>query len=313
MKQKKTLAILIPLFVLLSINEGSATGNDPNMPAGQVSGGSGNSLETGNEENGDIENPKIVKDSILKNYGMILKKYVDEDGNVDYRNLRKKRGELLSIFKDLKQLHPAEMLSWSREEKIAFWINTHNIFVIKLVIDNYPIKPKWYMVIFPDNSIIHIPGGRNKKYFEVMGLEYTLEEIEKDLLMDRFKEPLISFGLSYATMGGAYLLNEPYTSEKLYDQLKRQARKMLSDNRGIKIDRENNVIHLTDIFNWYEEHFIEQYGEIKKFRDKEPNIRSYLNFILEFAPKETAKYLTTREYTVKFQNYNWLLNERTKN
>ena len=146
-----------------------------------------------------------------------------------------------------------------------------------------------------------------------MGLEYTLEEIEKDILIDRFKEPLIAFGLSYATMGGAYLLNEPYTSKKLYDQLKKQARKMLSDKRGIRIDMENDVVYLTDIFNWYEEFFIEKYGAIKKFRDREPHIRSYLNFILEFAPKETVKYLTTKEYTVKFQNYDWLLNEQTKN
>ncbi|MBN1457561.1 MAG: DUF547 domain-containing protein [Sedimentisphaerales bacterium] len=313
MKQKKTLAILILLFALSSINEGYAAGNDPNMPTVKAPEQPYSNSETDEEENGDLENPKIVKDSILKNYGTILKKYVDKEGCVDYRNLRKKRAELLPILRELKQLHPAEMLSWSKEEKIAFWINTHNIFTIKLVIDNYPIKPKWYMIIFPDNSIIHIPGGRNKKYFEVMGLEYTLEEIEKEALMNRFKEPLIAFGLSYATMGGAYLLDEPYTSKKLYNQLKNQARKMLSDKRGIRIDQENNVVYLTDIFNWYEEQFIEKYGAIKRFRDKEPNIRSYLNFILEFAPKETVNYLTTKEYTVKFQNYDWLLNEQTKN
>ena len=313
MKQKKTLAILILLFALLSISEGYGADNDPNMSAGQAPGQPGSDLKVDGGESGDLENPKIVKDSILKNYGMILEKYVDEDGYVDYRSLRRKRAELLPIFRELKQLHPAEMLSWSKEEKIAFWINTHNIFTIKLVVDNYPIKPKWYMIIFPDNSIIHIPGGRNKKYFEVMGLEYTLEEIEKEVLMDRSKEPLIAFGLSYATMGGAYLLDEPYTSKKLYDQLKKQARKMLSNKRGIRIDMENDVVYLADIFNWYEEHFIEKYGSIKRFREKEPHIRSYLNFILEFAPEETVKYLTTKEYTVKFQNYDWLLNEQIKN
>ena len=168
------------------------------------------------------------------------------------------------------------------------------------------------MITYPDNSVIQIPGGRNKLFFKVMGLEYTLSEIEREILIERFEEPMIAFGLSYATMGSAYLLNEPYTGKKLYKQLAKQATKMLNDKRGLKIDQSNNVIYLTDIFNWYKPQFVKKYGHIKRFREKEDHIRSYLNCILDHVNKETAKYLIDRKYTVEFQNYNWLLNEQTK-
>ena len=58
--------------------------------------------------------------------------------------------------------------------------------------------------------------------------------------------------------------------------------------------------------------FIKKYGNIQRFRKKDEHIRSYLNCILDHVPKETAKYLTSRDYTVKFQNYNWQLNEQAK-
>ncbi len=257
------------------------------------------------------EKPKILKESIIEKYAALLAEYVDSDGNIDYRNLRKKRGKLLPLERELNQLYPLEMMSWSKEEKIAFWINAHNILTIKMVIDNYPIKPKWYMKLYPANSVIHIPGARNKKYFKVQGLEYTLQEIENDILLERFHEPLVAFGLSYATMGGAYLLDEPYVAEKLYDQLNKQAAKMLTDKRGMRIDKNNKIVYLTVIFNKYEASFVKKYGHIKRFRNRDEHILSYLNCILDHVPEDTAKYLIRGDYVVKFQNYNWQLNEQT--
>jgi nitrogen fixation/metabolism regulation signal transduction histidine kinase len=112
-------------------------------------------------------------------------------------------------------------------------------------------------------------------------------------------------------MGGAYLLDEPYTAEKLYDQLKKQAAKMLTDERGVKIDKDNKIVYLTVVFNKYKAQFIKKYGHIKRFRNRDEHIRSYLNCILDYVPADTAKYLINGDYAVEFQNYNWQLNEQT--
>jgi len=256
--------------------------------------------------------PVESKEMILfEKCNRIFTKYVDHGGMVDYKTLRRKRVELIPALMAFEKLHPAELISLSDKEKIAFWINAYNIFTIKVIIDNYPIEPRWWAIIYPDSSIMQIPGAWDKEFFKVMGLEYTLREIEKEILMQRFRDLRIPLALSYASMSSAFLRNEAYTGEKLDRQLDEQTRKFLSSQRGIQIDRQNNTVHLSDIFNWYKDSFVSKYASIKKFRDRPPKIRAYLNFIVPYLSYENARYLESKDYIIRFQSYDWRLNERT--
>lgn len=240
----------------------------------------------------------------------IFATYVDEQGLVDYKTLRRKRADLITAVREFDNVHPAQKISWTRNEKVAFWINAHNIFTLKLIVDNYPIQPRWYLINYPDNSIMHIVGGREKRYFKVMGLEYTLREIEREILMERFRDPKIFFALSYASMGGAFLRNEPYYPDKLDQQLDEQVSKFLSSDRGLKIDQTQKAIFLSDIFNWYKPVFVEKYGSVKRFRDREPAIQAYLNFIINYVSPDNASYFESNNYGVRFRLYDWHLNEQ---
>jgi hypothetical protein len=242
----------------------------------------------------------------------VFSAYVDEEGMADYKTLRRKRAELIDAAREFDRVHPAEKMSWSRNEKIAFWINAHNIFTVKLIVDNYPIEPRWYLINYPDSSIMHIVGGRDKKYFKVMGMEYTLREIEREILLERFKDPRIFFALSYASMGGAFLRNEAYQAEKLDEQLDEQVKKFLSSPRGMRIDRTKKIVFLSDIFNWYKKAFVEKYGSIKKFREHQLPIRAYLNFIINYVSDGDVSHLKSNDYVVRFQLYDWRLNEQLK-
>ena len=241
---------------------------------------------------------------------LIFNTYVDEQGLVDYKTLRRKRAQLIDAARKFDQVHPAQLISWSDNEKIAFWINAHNIFTLKLIIDNYPIEPRWYLINYPDSSIMQIVGGRDKTFFRIIGMEYTLREIEKEILMARFDNPKICFALSYASMGGAYLRNEPYYPDILDRQLDEQIEKFLSSPRGLKIDRAGKIIFLSDIFNWYKKVFVANYGSIKKFRNRETHIQAYLNFIVDYVSPEKAGFFGLDNYKVEFQLYDWHLNEQ---
>ena len=46
---------------------------------------------------------------------------------------------------------------WSRDEKVAFWLNGYNAIVLQTVINNYPIRGKSSQ--YPQNSIRQIPGA----------------------------------------------------------------------------------------------------------------------------------------------------------
>ena len=255
---------------------------------------------------------KSGKQAIDRQFEYIFTTYVNEAGNVDYQTLRRKRVDLIPILRKLNNLHPAEIMSWSRKEKMAFWINAHNIFTLKLIIDNYPIEPRWYMINYPDSSLMQIPGGRTKRYFKVMGMEYTLSEIERGILLKRFGDPRVCLTLSYASAGGAFLRNEAYRADKLDEQLDEQTRRFLADPRGLKIDHVKKVFFISDIFNWYEEYYVEKYGQVKRFRDRNSDIRAYLNFIVDHVSADTAKQLRTKPYPVRSLMYNWHLNEQIK-
>lgn len=243
-------------------------------------------------------------------YAELLKAYVDENGNVNYGSLHRKRGDLIEATRMLDELDPQQVFFWTNEEKIALWINAHNLFTLKLIVDNYPIKAGVWGMWYPPNSIMQISGARDKTYFKMMGLEYTLREIERDILIKRFEDPRICFALSYASMGGAFLRNEPYYPHRIDRQLDEQTQRFLQSPRGVLIEHDTATLQLSDIFVWYKDLMIAKYGPIKKFRDRPDDIRSYLNGILLYLKPEDVRFIETTNPAVKFMKYDWQLNEK---
>ncbi len=242
----------------------------------------------------------------------VLKTYVDADGQVDYEKLRRMRLGLVDAVKEYSGTKAIEIMAMSRNERIAFWINAHNIFTLKLIIDEYPIVPRaWTSIFYPKNSIMQLTEGRDKEFFSVQGLEYTLREIETDL-HSRFSDPRICFALSYASRGGGILRNEPYYPDKLDQQLDEQVVKFLSGQHGIKVDAEKQIISLSNVFNMNKALFARsKYASIKKFRHwKQPYFLAALNFIAQYAPTDYSVYFNTNDYTIKYLQYDWHLNEQ---
>lgn len=243
----------------------------------------------------------------------LLEQFVDDNGNVNYSSLRRKRSSLIDIMSQMEIMHPAHVMAMEQEEKIAFWINSYNLCTLRLIIDNYPIQPKWYMLLYPNNSIMQITSPWTKNFFKIQGLEYNLEEIEKELLLDRFKDPRICFALSNATRGGAFLRREAYRGEKLNDQLDDQVRRYLSKAKGIRLDKEKKTLLLSNLFNMQQKTFVEsQYAQIKRFRQRTPEERAWLNFINEFTEKKETDFLEDAGLNIDFIEYDWNLNEFSK-
>ncbi len=237
--------------------------------------------------------------------------YVSKTGDVDYATLRRKRIDLIRAANVLEQLHPAVLMSLDREQRIAFWINTYNACTLKLIIDNYPIEPKWYMIFYPGNSIMQIPGAWTRVFFRIMGLEYNLQEMRNDLLLDRYQDPRISFALTHAARGGALLRNEPFVPETLDEQLDDQVRRFLASQHGMRIDTGNNVLYLSNVFSMNRNAFINsEYAEILRFRSRRPEERAWLNFLYEHLPEEQASWLLTNDPAIRLMDFDWTLNEQ---
>ncbi|MBP8606226.1 MAG: DUF547 domain-containing protein [Phycisphaerae bacterium] len=237
---------------------------------------------------------------------------ITDDGLVRYATLRRLRNDLVTAMRELKTLHPAVLMKMSKEEKIAFWLNTYNACTLQLVIDNYPIQPKWYMILYPDNSIMQLDKPWTRHFFWISQEQYTLQEIRQELLLDRYKDPRLCFALSYAARGGAALRNEPYRPQTLDSQLNDQVKKFLSRPDGLRLDKNSNILYLSNVFALQENKktFLEsEWAKVKKFRQRKDEERAWLNFIVQWLPEEDIRYLETAPFTIKFLEYDWHLNE----
>ncbi|MEN6384758.1 MAG: DUF547 domain-containing protein, partial [Phycisphaerales bacterium] len=112
----------------------------------------------------EVEGPNspegyIGGDAFNLQFSTIFKDYVNSSGYVNYSKLRRHRNVLNNMLGRLANLEPEVFITWSRNEKIAFWINTYNVCTLKGIVDNYPINPSRFMLLFyPADSVMHIEG-----------------------------------------------------------------------------------------------------------------------------------------------------------
>src|SRR5262249_35485476 len=109
-------------------------------------------------------------------YDTILDLYV-RDGFVYYRALKLERGKFDGF---LTSLANASIESASREERIAFWLNAYNAFVLRTIIDSYPIAQR--SKDYPPHSIRQIPGAFERLPHRAAGRTVTLDQIESTIL-----------------------------------------------------------------------------------------------------------------------------------
>jgi hypothetical protein len=244
----------------------------------------------------------------------ILKEFVNDYGMVDYQGLRRKRLELRALLRQFDKLAPDEYKSWSREDKIAFWINVYNLQKLRVVTDNYPIEPSSrILTIFyrGTSSIRHIEEKIARHKFLVMDEEFTFAAIEKRFFRGEFDDPRIFFAISYACLSSPPLRDEPYYGDNLDEQLEEQTGRFLSSPLAFGIDREKGKVYLSALFqsSWYGKEFINKFGIDRKFKDHPAQIRAVLNFITNYISKEEITFLETGNYTIKYMTFDWTIND----
>jgi hypothetical protein len=259
---------------------------------------------------------KIFHDKCISVFSV----YVNENGMVDYRILKQQRYILKELLADFAAFDPNEYNNWSREDKIAFWINGYNLQMLNIIIENYPIESKrinllwWY-----PTSIRHIEGDIegiwNNYKFLIMDEQFSLSEVENNIFRVIFDEPQVFLALSRASLSSPPLRNEPYYGDRLTEQLKDQAERFTSDPKSFKIDKQSKTVYLSALFHpgLFGKDFIGKYGTDKKFKNFTIDQRAVLNFIINYLPNQEVSFLEVENYSIKYLNYDWRLNDNPKN
>lgn len=280
----KSLSVLLPMLLLLASCSTVLNSRSPE-PAGAEATEATVAASTGTPFRYDA-------------YTALLQRYVDQQGLVDYQGLQENSASLKAFNQAIGEVPATTYESWSEAEKMAFLINAYNSFTLESIIDQNPLKA----------SIRDIPGVWRVRRFQVAGQSKTLDDIEHGTLRPTFQDPRVHAALNCTAISCPVLRQEPYTAEKLDAQLEEQVQRWLASPQGLQIDRANNRVQLSAIFDWFGEDWIAKYGtDAGPGNDKQ---RATLNFISQYVSAEDRQYLQQGTYELGYLEYDWTLNRQ---
>ncbi len=199
-------------------------------------------------------------------WNSLLKKYVDDSGNVDYKGFKTDQDALSSYLDYLGNTIPSE--TWSKEEGLAYYINLYNAATVQLILNNYPTK-----------SIKDIKNPWGKEWVKIGEETFSLGDIEHKILR-KMDEPRIHFAINCASFSCPKLLNEAYTVSKLESQLQKASEDFVNDPTRNILSKEK--LQLSNIFKWYKKDFTENgslIDYIKKHSQTEINSKAKIEYV----------------------------------
>jgi hypothetical protein len=247
-------------------------------PSSSVAG----SEETGETTVEQVKERTLEKKEVIKliakpdhsAWDALLRKYVSGNGKVNYAGLLADKSKLEAYLRELAT-HTIQA-DWSRNEKMAYWINVYNAFTIKLILDNYPL-----------NSIIKLHNGKpwDVKWIKLGDKTYSLNQVENDILRPQYQDARIHFAVNCAAKSCPPLLNRAWTSANLEALLNQQAKSFINNPNFNKIKAK--AVQVSKIFEWYAADFGDLIGFLNKY-------------------SETS---IDKQATISYQEYDWALNE----
>jgi len=166
--------------------------------------------------------------------------------------------------------------SWTREDKLAYWINVYNAFTVKLIIDNYPTT-----------SIKDIKDPWSKRFFKLGNKPYSLNDVEHKILR-KMDEPRIHFVIVCASVSCPKLENRAFSATNLEEQLIKATKGFLADSSRNNITQDR--LKISKIFKWFTKDF-KQNGSLVDF----------INTYTDIDINKNAK--------ISYNDYDWNLNE----
>ncbi|MEO1254512.1 MAG: DUF547 domain-containing protein, partial [Bacteroidota bacterium] len=163
-------------------------------------------------------------------------------GLVDYESLRQNPDKFSNLINRIAQHN---LTGVEENHRIAFYINSYNVLVIKQIADNYPIERP-----------LDVEGFFKKNSFIVAGERVTLDEIEFNKLFAATKDPRIHFALGCGARSCPFLYDNAFYPDKLQEQLESRAESIINRPNYVYVDEVEKKVVLNKIFDWYTDQFL---------------------------------------------------------
>lgn len=221
-------------------------------------------------------------------FDQLLKKYVDENGRVNYKAWHQSsadRDVLKKYLDDMSRANPDQQAT--REAKLAYWINAYNAVTIEGILRVYPTTSI-------RNHTARLFGYNIWKnlIFSAGDKRVSLEDIEHKILR-KMNEPRIHFAIVCASIGCPRLLNEAYVGQRLEQQLAGNAKDFFGRQQNLQID--GRTLKLSQILSWFGSDF----GGTQQ---------QQMQKLSPYFPSTAQTLVASGNYQLKFLTYDWDLN-----
>ena len=217
-------------------------------------------------------------------YDRLLKKYVNEQGLVNYGAWKQNRPDVTALEDYLKQFAQKSDKPAQANEKAASLVNAYNAFMLRWILSNYPTESVWSL---RDS----FTAQRN----DIGGRRVSFDDIEHGAL-----RPLIGYRahavLVCAARSCPPLQRFAYAGDKFEEQDVQAYRAWLAREDLNRFMPSENRVEISSIFKWFKQDF-----------DKVGGIPQILG---RCAPEPVQKFAGTGNYETKYISYNWGLNDQ---
>lgn len=203
-----------------------------------------------------------------------LKKWVDENGDVNYKAWKQQPKYLKTYIKVLEENPPQKY--WSKNDSLAYFINAYNAVTVDLILKHYPLK-----------SIRKLGMPWRRKLFMLGEKKVSLGFLEHQVLR-KMGDPRIHFAINCASVSCPKLENTAYQSANVQERLEDVTKNFLND--PVKNNLNSKNIYLSKIFFWFSNDF--------------GNKKEKIEFINRYSSKQLSS--STK---IKYLDYDWALNE----
>ncbi len=211
----------------------------------------------------------------------VLRRFVDDDGRVAYKDLAADgRGALDGYLHALASAQPD---GWPSAAQIAFWLNAYNAMVVKAVLEGQTAE-----------SVTSRYQLFSRFALPIAGRSCTPDYVEKHVLR-AFGEPRVHFALVCASSSCPKLRRHVWTRETLEHDLDEEAARFVRDPRRNEILPGSPDVRLSMIFRWYAD----------EFGDDEATVRKY---VARHAAERERRFLEDDKPALDYLPYDWTLN-----
>ena len=236
----------------------------------------------------------------------ILDQYV-RDGFVYYAALQVERRRFDRHVESLA-VRPAGFDAWSKARRLAYWLNAYNAFLLRTVIDHYPIRGA--SAEFPENSVMQIPGMFAGREHRIVGRRLTLQAIEDELIA-AFGDPRAHLALGRGAVGSPRLRSETFRDDRLEAQLQAVVADFATTPHHVTIDQVGDEVVVSAVLGWRAEQFAGLAVADASGTGRSPIERAIVSLISPALFPREREFLTRSTFRLRYRDFDWRLNDMT--